>query len=40
VEPEAKVKPNCVKQFWFDFKFGQSVPKVFLRHFVIWTLWF
>jgi hypothetical protein len=40
LEPKTKVKPNRVKRFWFDFKFYQSVPRVFLRHFVIWTLWF
>jgi hypothetical protein len=30
---------NHVKRFWFDFKLLQSVPRVFWRHFDIWTLW-
>jgi hypothetical protein len=28
--------PIHVKQFWFDFKLHQSVPRVFWRHFDIW----
>jgi hypothetical protein len=38
VQTETKPMSNRVKRFWFDFKLLQSVPRVFWRHFDIWTL--
>ena len=39
VQTETKPVSSRVKRFWFDFKLHQSVPRVFWRHFDIWTLW-
>jgi hypothetical protein len=38
VQPKTKPMSIHVKRFWFEFKFYQSVPRVFWRSFVNWTM--